>query len=112
MSPAPRRPDEHPVGSPHAEGRATSGSEIPPDAGHDATTVDPEEPEAGVFQDQFEKARRLIALQLDVAEARRQLAEASLKITEAQLALAEKELEELKAENEQLRREIEALRGG
>ena len=67
---------------------------------------------ARAFRDHLERARRLVALELDLAETRRQLAEDNLKITEAQLELAERELEEVKAENERLRREIEALRGG
>jgi hypothetical protein len=71
-----------------------------------------QDPETESFRDHLEKARRLVALELDLAETRRQLAEDNLKITEAQLELAERELEGLKAENERLRREIEALRGG
>ena len=57
-----------------------------------------------MFRDQLERARRLVALELDLAETRRRLAEDNLKITEAQLELAEREIEELKAENERLRR--------
>jgi hypothetical protein len=70
------------------------------------------DPEAESFSDQLEQARRLVALELDLAETRRRLAEDNLRITEAQLELAERELEEIKAENERLRREIKALRGG
>ena len=74
-------------------------------------TVRKEIEEAEGFGDHLEKARRLMSLELDLAETRRRVAEDNLKITEAQLALTEREVEELKAENERLRREIEALRG-
>jgi hypothetical protein len=70
-----------------------------------------EDAESGAFRDQLEKARRLVALELDLAETRRRLAEDNLRITEVQLELAEKQIEGLKAENERLRREIEELRG-
>jgi hypothetical protein len=65
--------------------------------------------ESGAFREHLEKARRLVALELDLAETRRRVAEANLQITEAQLELAEQQIEELKAENERLRREIEDL---
>jgi hypothetical protein len=71
-----------------------------------------DDPAAESSHDPLERARRLVALELDLAETRRRLAEDALKITEAQLELAERELEELKAENERLRREIEELRSG
>jgi hypothetical protein len=70
------------------------------------------DPEDDSSRDPLERARRLVALELDLAETRRRLAEDALKITEAQLELAERELEELRAENEHLRREIEELRSG
>jgi hypothetical protein len=70
------------------------------------------DPEAESSRDHLERARRLVALELDLAETRRRLAEDSLRITEAQLELAERELAEVKAENERLRREIEEFRGG
>jgi Uma2 family endonuclease len=66
--------------------------------------------EAKTMQAQIEKARRLVAMELELAEMRRQLAENDLKLTEAQLELAETQLEELKAEIERLRQEKEALR--
>jgi hypothetical protein len=69
-------------------------------------------PNADSFHEHLEKARRLVALELDLAETRRRLAEDNLKITEAQLELAERELAKVKAENERLRRELEALRSG
>ena len=86
--------------------------EIRPESEPDPTTNLCDDAEAVSFRDHLEKARRLVALELDLAETRRRLAEDNLKITEAQLELAEQELEELKAENERLRREIETLRGG
>jgi hypothetical protein len=68
--------------------------------------------DVGSFPEDLERARRLVALELDLAETRRRLAEDNLKITEAQLELAEREIDELRAENERLRRELETLRGG
>ncbi len=69
------------------------------------------EPEAiEGFPDQLERARRLVALELDLAETCRRVAEDNLRISEAQLELAERQIEELKAENERLRREIADLR--
>lgn len=62
------------------------------------------------FDRMLERARRLVALELDLAETRRRLAEDNLKITEAQLELAERQIAELKAENDRLRGELEALR--
>jgi Uma2 family endonuclease len=61
--------------------------------------------EAESMRGQFEKARRLVAMELELAEMRRQLAENNLKITEAQLELADRQLEQIKAENERLRQE-------
>jgi hypothetical protein len=98
---------ESPVGD-----RPASEDEIRPESGPDPTKILNDDAEAGAFRDLFEKARRLVALELDLAETRRQLAEDNLKITEAQLELAEREIEVLRAENEGLRREIETLRGG
>jgi hypothetical protein len=112
MFSAPQRPDERPVGKPGVESPTASASEIPQDAKHDPAAVQPEDPETGEFRNQLEQARRVFAMERDLAEALRQLAEANVKITEAQLALAEKEVEDLKAENERLRQEIEALRAG
>ena len=58
----------------------------------------------------IEKARRLVSIELDLAEMRLHLAEKNLEITEAQLALAEQQIDQLKAENERLREEIQGLR--
>jgi hypothetical protein len=111
MTTAPRRPEERPIDSPHPDGRPAGEAEIASDAVRDPTAVHAEDPEAESFRDHLDKARRLVALELDMAETRRRLAEQNLEITEAQLELAERELEGLKVENERLRREIAALRG-
>jgi septal ring factor EnvC (AmiA/AmiB activator) len=58
----------------------------------------------------FEKARRLVAAELDLAQTRAQLFESNLKLTEAQLELAERQLDQLIAENERLRQENDALK--
>jgi Uma2 family endonuclease len=79
------------------------------DTGRKLPTPDEEIAEAESMRAQFEKARRLVAMELELAEMRRQLTETNLKITEAQLELAERQLQEIKAENEQLRQEREAL---
>lgn len=71
-----------------------------------------DDPEAVVFREAIEKARRLVALELDLAETRRRLAEDDLRITEAQLELAEERIRHLEAENGRLRRDLEAARGG
>jgi hypothetical protein len=92
MDPSPRGSEERPKESLVGSGR----------------TVDDD---AGAFHDPLERARRLVALELDLAETRRRLAEDNLQITEAQLELAERQIEDLKAENERLRREIDELRG-
>jgi chromosome segregation ATPase len=97
MAPTPGASQEGQVGPPAGEGRAGASHQ---------------DPEADSFRDHLEKARRLVALELDLAETRRRLAEDNLKITEAQLELAEREIEALKAENERLCREIQALRDG
>ena len=81
-----------------------------PTTGRKLPTVAEELDGAETMRVQIEKARRLIAAELDLAETRRRLAEQNLEITEAQLELAERQIEELKAENECLRREIEGLR--
>jgi hypothetical protein len=96
MAPTPGASREGDAGSPALEGRADESRQ---------------DPEIESFHDHLEKARRLVALELDLAETRRRLAEDNLRITEAQLELAERELEELKVENERLRRELEDLRG-
>jgi hypothetical protein len=62
------------------------------------------------FESTIEKARRLIAIELDLAQMRGQLLEGNLKITEAQLELAERQLDQLVAENQQLRQENDSLR--
>ena len=62
------------------------------------------------FQFTMEKARRLIAIELDLAQMRVQLLESNLRITEAQLELAERQLDQLVAENQHLRQENDALR--
>jgi hypothetical protein len=104
------RPEEHPI-EPHAAGgQSGNEAEVPPDAEGSPAAIRDDDPEVRSFHDHLERARRLVALELDLAETRRQLAEDNLRITEAQLELAERELEELKAENDRLRREIEALR--
>jgi hypothetical protein len=66
--------------------------------------------EAELMRTHLEKARRIVALELELAELRRQLAENNLRITEAQLELAETQIEQLKVENERLRRENDELR--
>jgi hypothetical protein len=110
MAPSPRGSEEHPAES-SAEDRRAGEDEIRPESEPDPSTFR-DDAEAGAFRDHLERARRLVALELDLAETRRRLAEDNLKITEAQLALAEREIEALRAENEGLRREIQALRGG
>ena len=72
-------------------------------------SISHDDAEDASFREQLEKARRLVALELELAETRRQVAESNLKITEVQLELAERQIEDLKAENERLRREVEAL---
>jgi hypothetical protein len=110
MAPYPRENDEglekSPVGDRRAgdDERGTESVSDPSAVGDDAG--------ASAFRDHLEKARRLVALELDLAETRRRLAEDNLKITEAQLELAEREIEELKAENGRLRGEIADLRIG
>ncbi len=98
-----------------ASGQARQDVEV----GHvDATTgeerSDEPGPDAGPasFDELLGRARRLVELELDLAETRRRIAEDNLKITEAQLELAERQIADLKAENDRLRREIEGLRGG
>ena len=109
MAPSPRESEERLEESP-VEDRRPGDDEIRPESGPDPSASH-DDAEAGVFRDHLERARRLVALELDLAETRRRLAEDNLKITEAQLELAEREIEELKAENERLRREIEEFRG-
>ncbi len=111
MASAPRRPEEHHGESPHSDRKPAGEANVPSDAVRDPTTACAEDAEAESFRDQLEKARRLVALELDLAETRRRLAEQNLEISEARLELAERELAEINAENERLRREIEALRG-
>ncbi len=62
------------------------------------------------FQITMEKARRLVAAELDLAQTRSQLLASNLKITEAQLELAERQLDQLIAENDRLRQENESLK--
>jgi hypothetical protein len=62
------------------------------------------------FRFAMEKARRLIAIELDLAQMRAELLESNLTITEAQLELAERQLDQLVAENQHLRQENDALR--
>jgi chemotaxis protein histidine kinase CheA len=111
MDSASRRIEDQPIESASTDEGAVSAAGIPEGAGQGSPTIGDEGAEAESFRANIEKARRLVALELDLAETRRQLAENNLTITEAQLALAEQEIDELKAENERLRREIEALRG-
>jgi Uma2 family endonuclease len=80
-----------------------------PVTGRKLPTIREEIAEAESMQAQIEKARRLVAAELDLAEMQRQLAANNLKLTEAQLGLAEAELEQVKSENERLRSENEAL---
>jgi hypothetical protein len=110
MAPEPRS-EGRPIGSPAAGGQPGDEAEVPPDAEGCPAALPDADPEARSFHDHLAMARRLVALELDLAETRRRLAEDNLGITEAQLELAERELEELKAENQRLRRELEALRG-
>jgi hypothetical protein len=67
-------------------------------------------PEDESFQIAIEKARRLVAAELDIAHTRSQILDSNLKITEAQLELAERQLDQLVAENERLRQENESLK--
>ncbi len=69
-----------------------------------------DDPEASAFREAIEKARRLVALELDLAETRRRLAEDSLRIAEAQLALAEERIRDLEEKNDRLQRDLEAAR--
>jgi hypothetical protein len=80
--------------------------EIPQDMGGQL----PPSPEDESFQITIEKARRLVAMELDLAQTRGQLLESNLKITEAQLELAERQLDQLIAENQHLRQENDALK--
>lgn len=80
----------------------TEPSPTPPD----------DDPEAVAFHEAIAKARRLVALELDLAETRRRLAEDSLRIAEAQLELAEERIRQLEAENDRLRRDLESARPG
>jgi hypothetical protein len=70
----------------------------------------PPSPEDESFQITFEKARRLVAAELDLAQTRAQLLESNLKITETQLELAERQLDQLSSENQRLRQENEVLK--
>ncbi len=70
----------------------------------------PESLEHESFRVTTDKARRLVAAELDLAETRASLFESNLKITEAQLELAERQIDQLSSENERLRRENEALK--
>jgi hypothetical protein len=110
MAPNRRGGQECPAASPAAG--AGSPSEADPGSGPDPAQTLRGDAEAESFRAGLERARRLVALELDLAESRRRVVEDSLKITEAQLELAEQEIEELKAENERLRWEIAGLRGG
>jgi Uma2 family endonuclease len=74
-----------------------------PETGRKLPTLSEQIAEAESMRAQFEKARRLVAMELELAEMRRQLTETNLQLTEAQLELAERQLEQLKAENERLR---------
>jgi len=94
------RPIENPIGE----------QDIPQEMGRQLLP-NPEEIAGGEsFQIAFEKARRLVAAELDLAETRGQLLESNLKITEAQLELAEHQLDQLIAENQRLRQDNEALK--
>ena len=106
MAPSPPESEDR-----HAGDRRAGEEELRPGPERDSSAI-PDDIESASFPDYLEKARRLVALELDLAETRRGLAEDNLRITEAQLELAEEEIARLKAENERLRREIEDLRGG
>jgi hypothetical protein len=62
------------------------------------------------FQIIIDKARRLVAAELEIAQMRSQILESNLKITEAQLELAERQLDQLIAENQRLQQENEVLK--
>ena len=81
-----------------------------PATGRKLPTVREEIEAAEAMQAQFEKARRLAAAEVELADLRRQLVENNLKITEAQLDLTQEQLDQVLAENECLRQENEALR--
>jgi len=67
-------------------------------------------PEDESIQFAIEKARRLVAAELDIAHTRSHILDSNLKITEAQLELAERQLDQLIAENDRLRQENESLK--
>ena len=81
-----------------------------PDSSREVPTTTEPIAEADWMRAILEKARRLVAFELDLAETRRVLAENNVKITEAQLEMAEQEIEQLKAENERLLKENAYLR--
>jgi Uma2 family endonuclease len=81
-----------------------------PVAGRKLPTIGEEMTEVESMRVHIEKARRLVAAELDLAETRRQLVENNLKITEGQLELTQTQLDQVMAENQRLRQENEALR--
>jgi chemotaxis protein histidine kinase CheA len=93
MAKAPQPRGDHPIEFPAGDGQP----------------INEQAAEAESMRVQFEKARRLVAMELELAEMRCQVAESSLKLTEAQLELAERQIEQLKAENERLQQERDAL---
>jgi Uma2 family endonuclease len=74
-----------------------------PTTGRKLPTVAEDLDGAETMRVQIEKARRLIAAELDLAEMRRQVAESNVALTEAQLELAETQIEQLKSENDRFR---------
>jgi hypothetical protein len=100
MAEEPQRRDEGPIGE----------QDVLPETGRQLPTSPEELAEDVSFPIAIEKARRLVAAELDLAQTRAQLLESNLKITEAQLELAERQLDQLIAENQCLRQENEALK--
>ena len=109
MASAPEPRQERPTEDPTGDGEPSVETDFHRDdkLPTSAETID----ETESMRIQIEKARRLVSMELDLAEMRRQLAENNLEITEAQLDLAESQIEQLKAENDRLRKENEGLRG-
>ncbi len=109
MAVAPQPRQERPIESSTRDGEPLGETDIHRDSKL-LTSAEPID-ETESMRILIEKARRLVSIELDLAEMRRQLAEDTLKITEAQLELAESQIEQLKSENEQLREENERLQG-
>jgi len=82
-----------------------------PETGRKLLTAREHADEAESMRVQIEKARRLVAAELELADMRRLLTDSNLTITEAQLDLAELQIEQQKAEIQRLRDENAGLRG-